>query len=221
MQEKRTRMNTPTLEHVRQALALRAFDHEAAWRQMAPRPPTFRRMPERPGEARAAGVLLLLYPREGELNFVLTRRTDTVAAHKGQVSLPGGAVEPADAGPVDAALRETCEELTVCRDDIAVLGALTPLYVIVSDFEIYPTVGHVDVRPAFQPQPSEVAAVIEVPLAALLDSQIKVEERWTIGNVERDVPFYRLDGQVVWGATAIILSEFEHRLRTALRTDAR
>ncbi|HLV45153.1 MAG TPA: CoA pyrophosphatase [Aggregatilineales bacterium] len=213
-------MNAPTLEHVRQALALTQFDHESAWQRMAPRPPTFRRMPGRPGQARAAGVLLLLYPHEGELAFVLTRRTDTVASHKGQVSLPGGAVEPGDEGPVDAALRETCEELAVCRDDIAVLGALTPLYVIVSDFEIYPTVGYIDARPEFRPQPSEVAAVIEVPLAALLDSQVKVEERWTFGDVERDVPFYRLDGQVVWGATAIILSEFEQRLRAALQTGA-
>ncbi len=205
-----------TLDDVRRALALPGFDHESAWRRMAPRPRAFRRSSTLPGEARFAGVLLLLYPLGGTLTFVLTRRTDSVANHKGQISLPGGALEPGDASPGDTALRETCEELTVCLDDIDLLGGLTPLYVIVSDFIVHPFVGYLPRRPLFHPNPVEVAEVIEMPLAGLLDDGLKVEERWTISGMPFDVPFYRLGEHVIWGATAILLSEMEGRLRAAL-----
>lgn len=212
-------MLNPTLDDIQRALELPGFDHEQAWRLMAPRPRVLRRSPNLPGAARDAAVLLLLYPRDGELTFVLTRRTDSVGTHKGQISLPGGAVEPDDDGPVAAALRETCEELAVCDENIRLLGELTPLYVVVSDFVIHPIVGYLPAHPQFVPQPSEVAEVIEVRLADLLDEQVKVEERWTLSGVEVDVPYYRLNGHIIWGATAIILSEFENRLRVAARTD--
>lgn len=206
----------PTLDDVRRALALTPFDHERAWRRMVPRPRIMRRPASLAGSARRAEVLILLYPVSGILHFVLTLRTETVAVHKGQVSLPGGACEVHDHLPGDTALRETCEELSVCREDITLLGKLSPLYVAVSDFEIYPFVGYVPLRPAFNHDPLEVAAVIEIPLPDLLDDALKAEERWTIRGLEMDVPFYRLGGQVVWGATAIILSEFEQRLKAVL-----
>lgn len=212
-------MTNPTLDDVRRALELPSFDHERAWRLMAPRPRGLRRSPNRPGAARAAAVLLLLYPHDGELSFVLTRRTESVGTHKGQISLPGGGIEPVDESPAACALRETCEELAVCTEDVHLLGELTPLYVVVSDFQIHPIVGYLPARPEFVPQPSEVAEVIEVPLAHLLDERVKVEERWTLHDVEVDVPYYRLNGHVIWGATAIILSEFENRLRVAASTD--
>lgn len=209
-------MSNPTLDDVRSALALGKFDHERAWQLMAPRQRGFRRPADRPGQPRQAGVLLLLYPSARGLTFVLTRRTEQVGSHKGQVSLPGGAVEPVDRGPVDAALREACEELAVCQDDIAVLGQLTPLYVIVSDYEIHPVVGTVPARPRFVPQPSEVAEVIETPLSSLLDDRVKAEETWLLDGMELEVPFYHIDGHAVWGATATILSEFERRLRAVV-----
>lgn len=208
---------SPTTDDIRRALALGEFDHEHAWRQMAPRPRGFRRPSARPGEPRIAGVMLLLYPSASNgLTFVLTRRTESVGSHKGQISLPGGSIEPEDGSPVDTAIRETCEELAVCEADIALLGELTPLYVIVSDFVIHPIVGCVPARPDFVPQPAEVAEVIEVPLATLLDDSIKVTERWSRDGYEMDVPFYHVGSHAVWGATAIILSEFETRLRAVL-----
>ncbi len=206
----------PTLNDVRRALSIPAFDHEQAWRRMAPRPRAVQRPDTLPGEPRPAGVLLLLYPLGGALGFVLTRRTDAVATHKGQISLPGGAQEPGDNSPEQTALRETGEELAIYRDDISLLGRLTPLYVLVSDFVIHPFVGHIPYRPAFRPNLAEVAEVIEMPLATLLDDGVKARERWMVRGMELDVPFYRVGEHAIWGATATILSEFEHRLRAAL-----
>jgi 8-oxo-dGTP pyrophosphatase MutT (NUDIX family) len=208
--------HTLTLADVQRALALAPFDHEAAWLRMAPRPRRMERPDQKPGDARAAAVLLLLYPGADGLSFVLTRRSDDVSTHKGQISLPGGAVDPEDGSTAEAALREACEELNLCEDDVRLLGALTPLYVIVSDFEISPLVGALDARPEFVPNPAEVAEVIEMPVAALLDDQVKASERWQVQGMSLDVPFYQVGEHAVWGATAIILSEFEARLREAL-----
>ena len=156
-------------------------------------------------------MLLLLYPFNGELAFVLTRRTEMVATHKGQISLPGGAQEPGETIQ-QTALREACEELRICLDTVDVLGWLTPLYIPPSDFEIHPTVAYITPRPVFEPDPVEVAEVLEMSLPMLLDDRFKVKERWEWRGQEIDVPFYRLGGHVVWGATAIVLSEFEQRL---------
>lgn len=205
----------PTLDDVRRALALNPFDHESAWRRMAPRPPR-ERLPFR-GRFRAAGVLFLLFPRGGDgLAFFLTRRTENVATHKGQISLPGGALEQRDATPVNAALRETCEELAICLDDVRVLGTLTPLETAAGGFRVTPVVAYVPGRPHVEPSPVEVAEVIEMPLAALLDDSLKVEERWEWRGTTLDVPFYRVGEHIVWGVTATILSEFEARLRAVL-----
>jgi 8-oxo-dGTP pyrophosphatase MutT (NUDIX family) len=171
--------------------------------------------PKLSGTARVAGVLLLLFPGSGGLSFFLTRRTETVATHKGQISLPGGAREK-DESAQQASLRETCEEIGVCRDDIEIVGTLTPLYVIVSDFYIHPFVGYLSQRPEVEADPVEVAQVIEMPLAELLDESIKVIEQWDLSGFLLDVPFYRVGGLPVWGATAIMLSEFEVRLRAVM-----
>lgn len=208
-----------TLDDVRRALALAAFDAESAWLRMMPRPRPLPRPDLQNGQPRAAAVLVLLYPYADALSFVLTRRTDTVNHHKGQISLPGGAIEPEDAGPAAAALREACEELGVCRADadaVEVLGMLTPLYAAVSGFQVTPVVGYAPSRPVFHPSPAEVAAVLEMALDDLLVESTKVEERWTVRGVELDVPFYRVAGQAVWGMTATVLSELEGRLRDAL-----
>ena len=202
----------PTLDDVQNALNLPDFDYEHAWWRMVPRSRIMRRPPEKPGSARPAGVLLLMYPQAECLHFVLTRRSEEVASHKGQISLPGGSQEVIDPAPIDTALRETCEEIDVCQEDIRVVGALTPLYVSVSDFVIHPFIGYMPERPTFRPATVEVAEIIEVPLRDLIDPSVKTSERWTLHGTEMDVPFYRFGEHTVWGATAIILSEFEGRL---------
>lgn len=210
----------PTLDDVRRALALPGFDVLSAWMKMAPMPRPLERPADRPGSVRVAGVLLLIYPHAGGLTFALTRRTDTLASHKGQISFPGGAVESGET-PAQAALRETREEVGVALEPAHLIGELTAIYVIVSDFEIHPVVGYAPQRPDFRPDSAEVAELLEPPLTLLLDDTIKTRERWNLNGRELDVPFYRMQGHAVWGATAVMLSEFEQRLRAAMAGETR
>ncbi len=205
----------PTLADVQCALALPDFDVLVAWERMFPSSRPIELPSRRDGQAKPAGVLLLLYPSDGMLTFALTRRTEHVATHKGQISLPGGAQEQ-DEILCQTALRETCEELHVCLDETCLIGALAPLFVAASEFVIHPFVGYIPHHPTFEPDPIEVAEVLEVPLPLFLDEGIKTVERWDRHGREMDVPFYRIHGQTVWGATAIILSEFEGRLRSVM-----
>ncbi len=210
-------MTSFTLTDVQRALTLEPFDILSAWQAMAPIDRPLQKPPEAKNTTRPAGVLVLLYPGTDGLTFALTRRTDEVATHKGQVSLPGGALELGES-PEFAALREACEEIGIC-DPVTVIGKLTPLYVHVSDFEIHPFVGYLSNRPSFIPQPDEVAEVIEMTLDQLANDAIKASELWTLQGTPMNVPFYQLGKRIVWGATAIILSEFEGRLK-AVRQSA-
>ena len=209
---------SPSLEDVRRALVLENFDTEAAHKLMAPRPRPMRRPPDREGKAKQGGVLLLLYPSSeepGVLNIVLTKRTDTVGDHKGQISFPGGGQEPGE--PLaQTALREANEELEIDPSTLTVLGKLSKIYIVPSDFEVHPLVAYTPQPPNFRGEPREVAEVLEMPLPVLLDEKTKVVELWKFDEIEMDVPFYNLNGHAVWGATAIILSEFERRLRHVL-----
>jgi len=163
-----------------------------------------------------AAVSLLLYQQAGEWVLPLTRRSDTVQIHRGQVSLPGGAREPQDRTLAHTAVRETCEELGIREDSIELIGALTPLYIPVSGFCVYPHVAHSRRIPAFHPQSEEVAEILEAPLWQLLDpSTRRVVNRVRDGRRYR-VPLFQLHHHQVWGATAMILGEFVALLRQAL-----
>lgn len=164
---------------------------------------------EHEGPPRPGAVLVLLYPRDGELYLPLTRRTDRVATHKGQISLPGGAQEPEDASLWETALREANEEVAVDPAAVRYIGALSPLLIPASNFNVYPFVGHIDEAPAFRPDPTEVAELIQLPLRGILEPSVKAHETWTLRGRQVEVSFYRYQQHVVWGATAMILSEFE------------
>lgn len=168
------------------------------------------------------GVLLLLYPIEAHLHVALTRRTQGVATHKGQISLPGGAREPGDRSLLETAMRETREELGVSPAQLQVFGPLTSLYIPPSDYCIQPYVAYVPVRPDFRPEPTEVAELLEMPLRHLLDPATREEETWELRGHPVVVPFYRLGEHKIWGATAMVLSEFEvmlTRTRAASEND--
>jgi 8-oxo-dGTP pyrophosphatase MutT (NUDIX family) len=204
-----------TLEDVRRALTLEQFDSQAAQLRMSPRPRLFRR-PDRPGQPRVAGVLILLYPLEQGLTFALMRRPEYKGVHSGQISLPGGRQEEGETLN-ETSLRETCEELGVCTG-IEIIGALNYLYIPPSDFEVYPSVGWIPERPHWQPDANEVSEIIETPLVSLLDDGIKGEEEVYRADVNRTltIAYYLIAGHKVWGATAAILSELELRLRTVM-----
>ena len=165
---------------------------------------------------REGGVLVLLYPGgpAGDLHLVLTRRTDSVGNHRGQISFPGGSVDPGDPSTAYTAMREACEEIGVCEDDLQLLGDLTPLYIPPSDYYIYPHVAWVPRRPDFDPQPDEVAELLEPPIAHFLDERNIVVEDWLLRGELRQVPFYNVCGHKVWGATAMVLAELAAALAT-------
>lgn len=198
---------------IRRAVNLAEFDGPAAQSQMQPVPRENRRPSSRSGEPRQGAVLMLLYHKNGQTHLVLTRRRDDLQSHAGQVSLPGGRRE-AQETLKETALRETHEEVGVPPTDIAVLGQLTPLYIFPSDFEVHPFVGWHEGAPTFQPQPAEVAEIIETPLVALFDDQTRREELWEWRDGTLQVPFFQIGEHKVWGATAMMLSDFLERLRT-------
>ncbi len=198
----------PSLDDVRRALS-RPLPGLSAQIEMAPQPRPGRDADFTiPPDCQDSGVLILLYPRAARLTFVLTRRTEMVNSHKGQISLPGGARE-GDESLVQTALRETREELGVPPNGTEVIGGLSTVYTSHSNYCIHPFVAHRPTTPIFRPDPVEVAEVLEVPLALLLDPSIRRVEYWTAPHFEspRRVPFFDIYGQAVWGATAMILSE--------------
>lgn len=162
------------------------------------------------GEPRPAAVLVLLVPgAAGEARVVLTERTDRGGPHGGEVSFPGGAVEPADAGPVAAALREAAEEIGLDPEaaGVTVLGELEPVVVAVSGYRITPVVAAAGRRPSYRPAPAEVAAIFEAPLEAFVPgAPIEIVER-DLGERRIRYGAYPVGGRLVWGATARILGQ--------------
>jgi 8-oxo-dGTP pyrophosphatase MutT (NUDIX family) len=155
-----------------------------------------------------AGVLLLLYPNPNELYLVLTKRPVYQGTHSGQISFPGGKFDPSDKSFVETALRETQEEIGITRHLIEIIGQLTPLYIPVSEIEVFPTVGFTEIRPIFHPDPHEVEFLIEVPLSTLLNPAIKEIKPFESEKFNGIIPYFNIENNHVWGATAMILSEF-------------
>jgi 8-oxo-dGTP pyrophosphatase MutT (NUDIX family) len=153
-----------------------------------------------------AGVLVLLYPWNGRIHVVLTRRTSNVAHHQAQISFPGGHKDSHET-VLETALREAEEEINVAPSSIRVLGELTPLYIRPSNYCIYPSVAAAESRPDFRPSPHEVAEVLEVPLDHFLDTQNVQREVWRLHDLDVRVPFYSFQGHKIWGATAMVMAE--------------
>jgi 8-oxo-dGTP pyrophosphatase MutT (NUDIX family) len=195
----------PTIADVRAAMR-RPLPGPSAQITMAPQPRPLRAPPG--AEPRQAGVLLVLYPVQDALHLVLTVRNPELYYHSGQISLPGGGWEEGDGSLRATAVREAEEETGVAADELEILGPLTPLYITPSNNVIHPFVGYARRRPTFDPDPAEVAELLEVPLALLLDPATRREEDWIWRGAELHVPFYAVGEHKVWGATAIVLAEF-------------
>lgn len=160
-----------------------------------------------PADARAAAGLLLIYPGPEGLSIPLTVRASGLRRHAGQISLPGGAIDPGETLR-DAALREAREEIGLDSSSIRILGELTPVYVIVSGFTLHPVVAVADRAPAFTPAANEVEKIIEVTLDHLCDASHIRRGTRTREGVAVEYPYFDLLGHQVWGATAMILGEF-------------
>ncbi len=155
-----------------------------------------------------SAVLIPIYNREGECYILFTRRTDTVRAHKGQISFPGGAYEERDKTLLNTALRESCEEIGLAREDIEVLGELDDFVTATSNFVISPFIAVIPWPYRFKPDPVEVDEVIEIPISALLDKNSYSWEKVVDGDSVVDSHIYRYNDKLIWGATADILNQF-------------
>lgn len=177
---------------------------------LAPRPRFGWNPDALPDGLRPAAALVLVYPHDGAAHLPLTVRGGTLRTHTGQVSLPGGAVDPGETLE-EAALREAAEEVGVDPSTVDVLGRLTPLHIPVSGFLLHPIVAVTATRPSFRPHTLEVARLLEVPLAhlahpATVRHEIRQLRRGgALHDVE--VPYFDVDGEKVWGATAMVLAE--------------
>lgn len=172
-------------------------------------------------KAKQAAVLLCVYPNAtGDLHFVLIRRNDYPGVHSGQIGFPGGKVEPMDASYWDTALRETEEEIGIHRLSVAQLLELSSLYIPPSNFMVRPFLGWCETKPQFQADAKEVATIIEIPLTSFLAAQPQKTTQlpssthgWSV-----EVPCYFFGEAAVWGATAMILSEFQYLMNKLLAT---
>ena len=158
---------------------------------------------------RIGGVLLLLDPSGDEIKVILTLRKEYLGTHSGQMSFPGGKQEPTDADIVQTALRETNEEIGISPDHIRVIGKLSELYIPPSNFLVYPTVGVMKEEASFKKDDAEVEEIVPIPLSFFLDEKSRGKTNIKImGNSTIDVPAYIYDRYTIWGATAIMMSEF-------------
>jgi 8-oxo-dGTP pyrophosphatase MutT (NUDIX family) len=160
-----------------------------------------------PGPLIRAAVLVPLVDR-GEAYLAFAQRTDRVGHHAGQISFPGGRIDPGDADDLSAALREAEEEVGLPRAVVEPLGLLDDTETFATQYVITPWVGVIREPPAWRPDGEEIEKVIEVPVAALLARGCFRVEQWERNGVLRDVYFYDHPGAMIWGATARILKTY-------------
>jgi 8-oxo-dGTP pyrophosphatase MutT (NUDIX family) len=170
------------------------------------------RLPGREGEPRPAAVLVPIVNRPEGLQLLLTQRSADLPDHPGQISFPGGRVEPQDRSLAEAALRESLEEIGLGSDRVAVLGQL-PEYETVTGYRVTPVVGWVEPPFSLAPDPVEVADVFEVPLAFVLDPENRQRHYRMQGSARRYYWAIPFGERYIWGATAAMLMIFERTLR--------
>jgi 8-oxo-dGTP pyrophosphatase MutT (NUDIX family) len=161
---------------------------------------------------RQSAVLLYLYPQQEDWSLVLMKRTDYKGAHSGQVSIPGGQLEPGESHR-QAALREFREETGIRVDSEQMLGKLSKLFIPASNFLVEPFVAYANEAPRFDPDPIEVEQLIELAVPTLTSEMAVKQGRACLSSgVWVQTPYFDVDGHMVWGATAMILSELKEML---------
>lgn len=164
-------------------------------------------------QQRQSAVLLYLFPQQDDWRIVLMKRPDYEGAHGGQVSIPGGRLEPGEKHE-QAALREFEEETGISVSSRQLLGNLSELFIPPSSFLVRPFVAYATDRPCFDPDPMEVEEIIELPILTLMsDMTVKRDQVCLSSGDWVETPCFEVEGHTVWGATAMILSELKEILR--------
>ena len=156
----------------------------------------------------ASSVLILLFEERNSFNFILTLRSTKVETHKGQISLPGG-VQENNESLKETALRETKEEIGVLPETIEIIGELSSIYIPLSGYKVQPYVGWVNTPPKLIPSAHEVERIIIVPVNELIDEENQTQKKTILRGIPVVMPYFSLKGEIVWGATSMILSEFK------------
>lgn len=156
-----------------------------------------------------SAVLILLYPIEGIAHTLLMLRNSYEGVHSAQVSFPGGKRDMADKDLSETALREAHEEAGIKKNEVVIIGHLSQVYIPPSRYLVQPYVGYLNSRPGFIPDAKEVCRLIEAPVSVLIhESTIKTKDiKFSSGLVMKDTPYFDIDGQTIWGATAMMLGE--------------
>lgn len=158
---------------------------------------------------RLSAVLALLYPAGASHNIILIERQDYDGKHSGQISFPGGKKEDEDYTSLEAALRETHEEIGIHPDTVTILGRLTDVYIPVSNYLVHPYLGMLESKPEFIPDPREVKAVLTFDVNQILDEKNRVMTTVTVGKgvTLKEIPAFKIQEKIIWGATALMLNE--------------
>ena len=164
-----------------------------------------------------SAVMMLFYPRGEEAHLALIKRNTYPGVHSSQISFPGGKAEPGDKDLADTALRETFEEIGVHPAEIDVVMPFSKIYIPPSNFLVAPFLGLALREPAFIANPQEVQHIIHLPLDVLLDDSTIINTPMQTSYAQSImVPAFKVEDHIVWGATAMILSELKETIKSAL-----
>ena len=166
---------------------------------------------------RESAVMMLFYPKESITHLALIIRNAYPGIHSSQIAFPGGKVELFDTSLEETALRETHEEIGISSDKITVIRPFTKIYIPPSNFMVYPFLGYSNQELIFNPDPSEVAGIIELPITDFLDDTNVISEKIKNSYTsEIIVPAFKIKEHIVWGATAMMMSELKELLKKVL-----
>ena len=197
------------IQRLKNSLSRQLPGKEAQMR-MSSQPVDMRRFDTKlPSNYRKGAVLILIYPQEKQAFFPLIKRPEYIGVHSGQIAFPGGKMDEGDENEVFTALREAEEEVAVNASKVEVLGRMSDLFIPASNFLVSPVIGYVDHIPEFVPEEREVQRIISARVADIISPEIQKKTILEIGNqIKLDTPYFEVEKEMVWGATAMILGEF-------------